>query len=93
MNTDVNIPTVSDEQKNVEKNLFFVSTLKATDERIRIWIRNPVYGSKGLDPSQNVTDPEQCFYQSFSVFFQKFSPKHLLLQNEIPVIYFDYALP
>ncbi len=33
-------------KKNLEKNLFFVSILKATDEksRIRIRIRNPVYG-------------------------------------------------
>jgi hypothetical protein len=32
--------------------------LKATDEKIRIRIRNPLCGSKDLDSSHNVTDPE-----------------------------------
>jgi|688.fasta_scaffold1043418_1 hypothetical protein len=41
-------------------NLFFVGALKATDgkSRIQIRIRNPVYGSKDLDSSKNVPDPE-----------------------------------
>ncbi len=34
--------------------------MKATDEKSRIWIRNPVYGSKALDSSKNVKDPEHC---------------------------------
>jgi hypothetical protein len=40
--------------------------LKATDEksRIRIEIRNPMYGSKDPDLSQNVTDPEHCLQVS-----------------------------
>jgi hypothetical protein len=32
--------------------------LKTADEKNRIRIRYPVYGSKDPDPSQNVTDPE-----------------------------------
>jgi hypothetical protein len=40
----------------IEKNLFFVGFLKATDKKCRIRIWNPVYGSK--DPYKNVTDPE-----------------------------------
>ncbi len=46
-------------QKNVEKNL--VGILKATDEKSRIQIGNPVpeYVTKDPSPSQNVTDPEQ----------------------------------
>ncbi len=32
--------------------------MKASDEKFRIRIRNPVYGPKDPDPSQNVTDPE-----------------------------------
>jgi hypothetical protein len=47
------------------KKLIFVSILKATDEKIRIRIppiRNPVCGSKYLDPSQNTTDSEHRSY-------------------------------
>ncbi len=44
----------------LRKNLFLVGILKATDEKSRIRIRNPVYGFKDPDPSQNVTDPEHC---------------------------------
>ncbi len=44
----------------MERNLFFVGFLKVTDEKSRIQMRilNPVYRSKDLDPSLNVTDPE-----------------------------------
>jgi hypothetical protein len=60
----VNVPTISNKQKNFVKKLFFVGISKATDERdrnrIQIRIRNPKYGSKDPDPDpdQNVTDPE-----------------------------------
>jgi hypothetical protein len=37
--TDVNIPTGSNMQKKLKKNLFFVGILKATEEKNRIWIR------------------------------------------------------
>jgi hypothetical protein len=40
--------------------LFFVCIMKATDEKSRIWIRSPVYGSKDPNPYKNVTDPEHC---------------------------------
>jgi hypothetical protein len=42
------------------------------DPRIRSWIRirNPEYGSKDLDPYQNVTDPEYCSLLS-SVMYTK----------------------
>jgi hypothetical protein len=46
--------------KKTGKKLFFVCILKAPDENSRIQIRNPVYGSKDPNPSQNVTDPEHC---------------------------------
>jgi hypothetical protein len=48
LNTDVNLLTVINKQKNSEKNLLFVGMLKATDEKG--WIGNSVYGSKGQDP-------------------------------------------
>jgi hypothetical protein len=40
-----------------KKQNFLVCIMKATDKKssIRIWIRNPVYGSKGPDPYQNIT--------------------------------------
>jgi hypothetical protein len=50
--------------KRLRKKTFFVGILKANDEksrirsRIQIRIRNPFHGSKDLDPSQNVTEPE-----------------------------------
>ncbi len=47
-------------QKKMGKNLFFVGNLKAIDEKSRIRIRNPLYGSKDPSPSENVTDPEHC---------------------------------
>jgi hypothetical protein len=59
--TDVNVLPVSNKQ-NLEKN--FVDILKANEEksrirsRIKIRIRNPFYGSKDPDPSQNVTEAE-----------------------------------
>jgi hypothetical protein len=54
LKTDVNVPTVS----NKQKNLLFVGILKVTDEQGRIQIRNQLYGSKDPEPSQNVTDPK-----------------------------------
>jgi hypothetical protein len=49
MKTDVNVPTNSNEQKNVENNLFFVEILSAI-EKIRILIRKSEwYGS--VDPN------------------------------------------
>ncbi len=59
--TDVNVvPKVSSKQKNAGKKLIFCWHLKATDENAGSGSRarsghNPVYGSKNLDPSQNVT--------------------------------------
>jgi hypothetical protein len=40
LKTDVNVPTESNKQNKLEKNLFFVSILEVTDEksRIRSWI-------------------------------------------------------
>ncbi len=39
-----------------------MTSTKTTDEKnmIQIRIRNPVYGSKDPDPSENVTEPEHC---------------------------------
>jgi hypothetical protein len=59
LKTDVNVSTVCNKQKTL-KNLFLVGIFKATDEKSRIKIRNPVYGSKDPDPSKKVTDPEPC---------------------------------
>jgi hypothetical protein len=42
------------------KKTFFAGILKTTDEKIRIRIRNKVYGSKEPDPDQNITDPDHC---------------------------------
>ncbi len=42
LKTNVNVPTVS----NKQKNLSFVGFLKATYEKSRLWIRHPMYGSK-----------------------------------------------
>jgi hypothetical protein len=63
--TDENEPTIS--KKILNKNLFFVVILKDTNEKSRIQIRiiNPVYESKDPSPSQNVTDPEHCFEETF----------------------------
>jgi hypothetical protein len=36
--------------------------LKATDEKSRIQISDPVHGSKDPDPYQNITDPKHWFY-------------------------------
>ncbi len=52
-------------KKSRIKNLLFVGIWKATVEKSRIQIHNPAYGSKGPNPSQNVTDLEHC-YQPFS---------------------------
>ncbi len=42
-----------------KKNLFFVGILKATKEKSRIRIRNPVVRLRGSGPYQNIMDPEQ----------------------------------
>ncbi len=50
-----------DNFKNIGGKIqYFAGILKATGikGRIRIRIRNPVYGSKDPEPSQFVTDPE-----------------------------------
>ncbi len=67
MKTDVSIPLQKVKSKKfARKKIFFVDTLKVNYEKSRIrirswiWIRNQVYGSKDLDPDQNVTDPEHC---------------------------------
>ncbi len=51
LKTDVNVPAGStgNKQKKSATKLFFVCITKATDEKTRIRIRNPVYGSKGPD--------------------------------------------
>jgi hypothetical protein len=56
--TDVNVHTVSNKRKNLEKKTYFVGILKSTNEKSWIPIRDPLYGSKDPDPYQNVTDPE-----------------------------------
>jgi hypothetical protein len=53
LKTDVIVPpTVSNTQKKLRKNLFFVGILKATKEKSRIRIRNPVVrvGGSGSVP-------------------------------------------
>jgi hypothetical protein len=58
------------------KNLFFVGILKATEEKSRIRIRNPVCGPEDPDPYQNVMDPErwtlghfimECFFVYYNI--------------------------
>jgi hypothetical protein len=53
---------VSNKQKKwvLRTNKIFWGILRATDEKSRIRIRNPVYGSKYPSTSQNITDPEHC---------------------------------
>ncbi len=46
--TNVNVPKVSNKPKKRRKNWFF-AILKATEEKSRIRIRNPVYGSEDPD--------------------------------------------
>ncbi len=73
LRTDGNVDTESNKQYNVLKTVFLVDILKVVDEksriRIRISILIPGYGSKDLDPSQNVTDPEHCCKVRFHVKF------------------------
>jgi hypothetical protein len=58
LKTGVDEPTIRKQQKKIQKKLIFVGTLKATVKKGRIWIRNPMDGSKDPDPNKNVTDPE-----------------------------------
>jgi hypothetical protein len=46
-NTNVNVPAVSTERKNLIRKLVVVGILKAIEEKSRIQIRicNPMYGS------------------------------------------------
>jgi hypothetical protein len=63
LKTDVNAPTVSKKQKNLEKKkLIFVGIFKAAGQKSRIRIRNPVYGPKDMDPDlyQNGPDSGRC---------------------------------
>ncbi len=52
--------TVWNKEKTFFRNLIYVAILEAIDEknRIRSRIRNPLYGSKDPDQSQNVMDQE-----------------------------------
>jgi hypothetical protein len=50
------------QQKVIRKKIFFVSILKATEEKIGIRIRKPVYESEDPDPYQNVMDAKQCLF-------------------------------
>ncbi len=60
LKTDVNVPSESNKQNNLEDNLLFVGILKVTEEKSRIRIRNPVIRIRGSELHQNVTDPEYC---------------------------------
>ncbi len=64
LRTDVNVPTESNKQKKLEKNLFLLASWKSPTKRAGSGSRtvNQVYGSKDpdQDPYQNVTDPEYC---------------------------------
>ncbi len=45
--------------------------MKAIDEKSWIRIRNPVFGSKDPNPSQNVTEPEHCMpFMSATVVYE-----------------------
>jgi hypothetical protein len=60
MKTDVNVPKVSYKQHNLDKKLFFVGILKATEEKSGSGSKsvNQWYGSADPGPYQDVTDPE-----------------------------------
>ncbi len=63
MKTDVNVPTVSKKQENLEnKKTFFVGILKAAGQKSRIQICNLVYGPKDVGPDlyQNGPDSGHC---------------------------------
>jgi hypothetical protein len=57
LKTDVNVPTVNNKQKNLrEKNLYCLRIYKATEEKSRIRIRNPVGAGRGLDPDRHESE-------------------------------------
>ncbi len=59
LENDVNVPSKSNKQKNIFKNLCFVAVLKVNDENSR----SQRHGSEDLDPDphQNVVDPEHSW--------------------------------
>ncbi len=59
LKTDVTVPAESNKKNKLEKILFFIGILEATDEKNRV---NQVYGTKDPDPHQNVSDPEHGSY-------------------------------
>jgi hypothetical protein len=71
LKTDVNVPTESNKKNKLEKNLFFIGILEATDEKSRV---NQVYGSKDpdQDPYQNITGPAHCKYHFECAVIKKF---------------------
>jgi hypothetical protein len=62
LKTDVNVPPVSDKQRNIENRL---GILRATDPDL--YIHYPVHGSKDTDQdlSQNVTVPEHLPFKIY----------------------------
>ncbi len=61
LKTDFNVPLVTNKQKTLEK----IGILKVTAKKRRLRIRNTVYGFKGSNPYQNVTDSEYCFKETW----------------------------
>jgi hypothetical protein len=79
LKTDVNVPTESNKQKNLEKTYYLLASWKSLTKRagpdavqIRFWLRiqiricKSVYGSKDPDPFQNVTDSEHWWPYSLT---------------------------
>ncbi len=55
---NVNVPSISNRQKYLEKKLLFVGILKVTDEKSRIPDPDPEVTGTDPDLYQNVTDPQ-----------------------------------
>jgi hypothetical protein len=60
LKTYVSVPKVSNKEKNVEKQTYFVL---ANEEQSKLQIGSVLQwcGSADPDPYQNVADPEHCF--------------------------------
>ena len=77
LKNNVYVPSKSNKQKIVLKNLFFAGILKVNDENSRIRIQDP---DADPDPPQNVMDPQHCLKLSTRVTKDEF--RHVNVSNK-----------